>query len=113
MGRMLGRRNRRNYSEWKRYTAIGLWVSDGYRGMRTEPANCRALRCVVCCWMGIEAFRNYLAGNRGKPPGNRRFNEMAGESVALNPALRERNRNLKACGLTGLLFLGWHRPCNP
>jgi len=29
---------------------------------------------------------------------------MAGESVALNPALRERNRNLKGCGLTGLLF---------
>jgi|HubBroStandDraft_2_1064218.scaffolds.fasta_scaffold15960_4 hypothetical protein len=28
---------------------------------------------------------------------------MAGESVALNPALRERNRNLKGCGLTGLL----------
>jgi hypothetical protein len=59
------------------------------------------------------ACRNYLAGNRGKPPVNRRSNEMAGESVALNPALRERNRNLKGCGLTGLLFLGWHRPCNP
>ena len=29
---------------------------------------------------------------------------MAGESVALNPALRERTRNLKGCGLTGLLF---------
>ena len=29
---------------------------------------------------------------------------MAGESVAINPALRERNRNLKGCGLTGLLF---------
>ena len=38
---------------------------------------------------------------------------MAGESVALNPAMRERNRNLKGCGLTGLLFLGWHGPCNP
>lgn len=41
------------------------------------------------------------------------FNEMAGESVALNPALRERNRNLKGCGLTGLLFWVGHRPCNP
>jgi hypothetical protein len=29
---------------------------------------------------------------------------MAGESVAINPALRERNRNLKGCGLTGLFF---------
>jgi hypothetical protein len=38
---------------------------------------------------------------------------MAGESVALNPALRERNRNLKGCGLTGLLFFGLAWPLQP
>lgn len=38
---------------------------------------------------------------------------MAGESVALNPALRERNRNLKGCGLTGLLFFGLASPLQP
>ena len=38
---------------------------------------------------------------------------MAGESVALNPALRERNRNPKGCGLTGLLFFGLAWPLQP
>jgi hypothetical protein len=66
----------------------------------------------VARWV-VGACRNYLAGNRGKPPGNRRFNGMAGESVALNPALRERNRNLKGCGLTGLLFFGVAWPLQP
>ena len=88
-------------------------ASDGYEGMRSRsPIAARYGALSAAGWVQ-EAFRNYLAGNRGESTGNRRFNGMAGESVALNPALRERNRNLKGCGLTGLLFLGWHGPCNP
>ena len=72
--------------------------------MRTrKPIAVRYGALSVAGWM-LGACRNYLAGNLRLSADNRSFNGMAGESVALNPALRERNRNLKGCGLTGLLF---------
>jgi hypothetical protein len=123
MGRMLGRRSKGFLLAspvWvrgaKRMEAIHrLWpvlsVSRLTNGLRADKAPLYGALSVAR-WV-VGACRNYLAGNRGKPPVNRGSNEMAGESVALNPALRERNRNLKGCGLTGLLFLGWHGPCNP
>jgi len=62
-----------------------------------------SVRCQLpdeCRWLA-EIISRETAGKRR---GNDGLNGMAGEFVALNPALRERNRNLKGCGLTGLLF---------
>jgi hypothetical protein len=41
------------------------------------------------------------------------FCELVGESAAINPALRERNRNLKGCRLTGLFVFGLASPLQP
>ena len=87
--------------------SIPTWPPCGTSG---HPENARATArwCFTVSrqllgWVQV-ACRNYLAGNQRYSAEYRSSNGMAGESVALNPALRERNRNLKGCGLTGLLF---------
>jgi hypothetical protein len=83
----------------KRLGAIHrLWPVSAVTNVRACVRGRQLRRVTVRC-----LFQKLSRGKSREIAGNRRFNGMAGESVALNPALRERNRNLKGCGLTGLL----------